>query len=64
MEVIIETRSVYGKTAHYPTNDAAKLFAELLGQKTLTERDLLLIKKLGYRLNLNYPSLPSNLLTI
>lgn len=38
----------YGKVRYLPQNLNAQLFAQLLGQKTLTLKDLVLIKELGY----------------
>lgn len=48
MQVLIELRDVYGETKAYPANDQAKLFAEMLGTKTLTHRNLCLIERLGF----------------
>jgi len=48
MQVLIEVRDVYGETKAYPANEQAKLFAEMLGTKTLTHRNLCLIERLGF----------------
>jgi hypothetical protein len=49
MQVIeVNLKSVYGEVKAYPINEAAKLFAELAGTKTLTMQSLKLIKALGY----------------
>lgn len=48
MQVLIELREVYGETKAYPANEQAKLFAEMLGTKTLTHRNLCLIERLGF----------------
>ena len=49
MQVIeVNLKSVYGEVKAYPVNEAAKLFAELAGTKTLTMQSLKLIKALGY----------------
>jgi len=48
MQVLIELRDVYGETKAYPANEQAKLFAEMLGTKTLTHRNLCLIERLGF----------------
>ena len=47
-KLLIELRDVYGETKAYPANDQAKLFAEMLGTKTLTHRNLCLIEQLGF----------------
>lgn len=49
MQIEIEIKNVYGKINIYPINAEAKVFAELLGQKTLTLRDIAIIKTLGYK---------------
>jgi hypothetical protein len=36
----------------YPVCDAAKVFAAIAGTKTLTQQTLLLIKQLGYDINI------------
>ncbi len=46
MKVII--RNVYGNELIYPVCDTSRMLAELTRQKTFTERDIALIKKLGY----------------
>lgn len=46
--VEIEVRSVYGNTLIYPANDAARLFAQIAGKKTLDRQDLNLIRALGF----------------
>ena len=48
MQVLIEVRDVYGEAKAYPANEQAKLFAEMLGTKTLTHRNLCLIERLGF----------------
>lgn len=49
MQVIeVNLKSVYGEVKAYPINEAAKLFAELAGTKTLTMQSIKLIKALGY----------------
>lgn len=47
-QILIELRDVYGETKAYPANDQAKLFAEMLGTKTLTHRNMCLIERLGF----------------
>lgn len=41
-------RSVYGKIAIYPANEAAEIFSVLVGKKTFTPFDLSLLAKLGH----------------
>lgn len=48
MNIAVEIKNNYGSQAIYPANPAAVLFAQLLNQKTLTARDIGLIKQLGY----------------
>lgn len=51
-EIEISIRNVYGNELVYPMNEKAKVFAKLLGRKTLTERDLDHIKSLGFALKI------------
>jgi hypothetical protein len=44
----VEIKSVYGNEKIYPVNEAAKLVATLLRQSSLTQRDVGVLKKLGY----------------
>jgi len=44
----VTIKSVYGKELVYPVSEMAKLFAELLGRKTLVARDIQIIKQMGY----------------
>jgi hypothetical protein len=46
--VEIEIKNIYGVEKYYPKCDKAKLFTKMLGQSTLTERDVSVIKQLGY----------------
>lgn len=48
MIIKVEMRSVYGSQTIYPICDKAKIFASLVGQKTLTYGDIAKIKALGY----------------
>lgn len=48
MELLVDVKSNYGVKMIYPINETAKLFADLIGQKTLTVENIALIKKLGY----------------
>lgn len=53
----VTVASQYGRTVIKPHCTRAQTFAELLGQKTLTERDIGLIKKLGFVVSVK-PSTP------
>lgn len=46
--VQVQIKSIYGNEMIYPVCEAAKVFASMVGQKTLTRRDIDHIKKLGY----------------
>jgi hypothetical protein len=60
MQVIeVNLKSVYGEVKAYPINEAAKLFAELAGTKTLTMQSLKLIKALGYEVKAVDPLAPA-----
>lgn len=48
LSITIEVKTIYGNTLIYPVDKNAKLFTQLIGQKTLTRRDLDTIKELGY----------------
>lgn len=48
MELIIRSDRIYGQVKHYPVNPAARFATELLQQKTLVERDLKILKDMGY----------------
>lgn len=52
MELSIEVKTVYGKETIYPRCNTSKLLAEFKGQKTLTERDLKILKEIGYTFRL------------
>ena len=53
MKLIVKIKNVYGKDLIYPVCEKAKLFAALIGQKTLgelgySEYNINSIKDLGY----------------
>ena len=48
MKVQVEIKSVYGQDKIYPFNDAAKIFAAMLKQTTLTPLNVHDIKALGF----------------
>ena len=52
MILILEKKTVYGIDHFYPINDTAKIFANLLGQKTLTIDQLKTIKLLNYEIEI------------
>lgn len=43
----VEIKTIYGSDKIYPSCSRAEIFCKLVGQKTLTERDVDLIKQLG-----------------
>ena len=49
---LVERRSVYGNILYYPSNETARIFAELVGKKTLDAMDFRRIKKLGFTVEL------------
>jgi hypothetical protein len=49
MEITVDKRDVYGTVRYYPVCDKARVFARLTNKKTFTERDLYIVKELGYR---------------
>lgn len=48
MIIQVEVRTPYGKRMYYPLCPQAKLLASMVQRKTLTERDLEHIKRLGF----------------
>lgn len=50
MTITIEIRSVYGQPRAYPACDTSRIFAEMLGSKTLTRKDLRHIEALGFEI--------------
>ncbi len=51
-KILISIKNVYGKETIYPECETAKNLAEIAGQKTLTEKTISLIKKMGYTIEL------------
>ena len=47
MIVEVMKKSVYGNELYYPSNDAAKKFARLIGNKTFSIPQLRQIKEMG-----------------
>lgn len=51
MQIVeVNLKSVYGETKAYPINEAAKIFANIAGTKTLTMQTLRSIRDLGYEI--------------
>lgn len=48
MKIQVTIKNVYGNDTIYPVCPTAKKLAELAKQKTLTSREINLIKSLGY----------------
>lgn len=46
--ITVSIKSVYGNQTIYPICDKARIFATMLGQKTLTAHDIANIKRLGF----------------
>ena len=46
--ITVEIKSVFGNEKIYPVSIEAFTFAKLIGQKTFTDRDIAVIKELGY----------------
>lgn len=46
--IYVTIKNVYGNELIYPACDDSRVFAELIGQKTLTTQDLRKIRSLGY----------------
>lgn len=57
MTITVRIVTNYGQRAVYPACESAKALASLTGRKTLTERDITLIKRLGYAINVEQVSL-------
>lgn len=55
--VIVALRDVYGVTRAYPVNDTAQAFALLIGQKTLSNDHLRVIRGLGFQIEIQQQAL-------
>jgi len=53
----VSVRSVYGRETVYPACPDAAAFAELTGNKTLTDSALELIERLGYTVEVVAPAI-------
>lgn len=50
MTIKVNIKQVYGVERIYPVNDQAMILTQLTNKKTLDSRDIELIKKLGYQI--------------
>jgi len=50
--IVVQIKQVYGNDTVYPVCDRAKLFAELLGQKSLTFTDMRIIEAMGFQVTI------------
>jgi hypothetical protein len=48
-QVEVYVKNIYGRDAIYPANETAMNLCLLAGQKTLTPREIKLIRRLGYK---------------
>lgn len=51
MKILVQLKPVYGQEQIYPVCETAKIFAKMVGQKTLTPANVKHIKELGYTVN-------------
>jgi hypothetical protein len=58
MHITVQVRSVYGNDLVYPADDAALLFARLVGAKTFNAAQLGTIRALGYAVHVAAGTLP------
>lgn len=52
--ITVRIKNNYGQDSIYPVCEKAKTFAKLLGQKTLTRRDIATIKELGFAVDVEH----------
>ena len=57
MELKVIIKNVYGKRLIYPACDKSKLFTDLMNKKTLTDKDIIILKKLDYTITVETPTL-------
>ena len=48
LKIKVQIKHVYGNETIYPFCEKAKIFAQMLNQRTLTRHDIQHIKQLGY----------------
>ena len=53
MKIVVEHRSVYGTERFYPGCDISRGLLKLMGKKTFTEMDLLVLVNLGFVVECN-----------
>ncbi len=56
MTIQVTVKNVYGNQTIYPACDKSRIFAKMVGQKTLTRVDLENIKALGYAVQVTMPN--------
>ena len=49
-KLTLRKKIIYGNELLYPNCEDSKVFAKMVGRKTLTEQDIKLIKLLGYEI--------------
>lgn len=57
MQLTIQIKKNYGKEAIYPACEKSRMFADLIGAKTLTRANIETIKALGYSFSVAQQSL-------
>lgn len=57
MGITVRIANNYGNRVVYPVCDRARLFAEVAGTTTLTDRTISLIKSLGYTIEVQQETL-------
>lgn len=57
MAIKVKIKTVYGNDLIYPVCEHAKNFARLAGTKTLAQRDIAIIKALGFGIAVEAPAL-------
>ena len=55
--LLVTIKNVYGTEMIYPANDAAHIFANIARQKTLSRETLKLAQGLGYKIEVQQPTL-------
>ncbi len=58
--IVVRVKNVYGNDTIYPVCARSKLFADLLGQKSLTFGDMRIIEELGFKVTIQQPTNPFN----
>jgi len=53
-EIYLKSKTVYGKNLIYPDCDTARIFLNLTHSKTFSDFEIGSIKKLGYKVFLNW----------